>query len=411
LVDFEKMSHTQTCTELSKFLTNLSLSQYTAMFKKEGAVCVEDLKMFSEEELRKLFNLGIVEARRLLRALHPSDEAKETAQAAQEETAQASQAELIQWDDFCKDEDDDYVDSPLFDNGEIVGVVRRFSSGVYVVFFFYVDQNGELVWTVPETKPAIECTELFFPETPFPGHIPDDDKEPCEISLTPEIEKELKEAQEVHHSKEAKLLDERDALLVQLQQIMGEFERAQMDAPASKPEFFSFKTGTRLTLFYVSIHGIIGRTRNIIILFSYEGKQDNNLEAGIMDKLKKFYLEHYPESNQYSGIKICDAFSRTFFESEGPLKIETVKDDFNMCCDSYPTRSLEIEQISYRDKRNRHMSTLEQIQQEKRFFTFKQLLSDEFPNATSSSKIKNQVFQFQKTFEGEDDTRLPPILV
>ena len=85
------MEHTK---ELSQFLTSLFLSKYTAMFEKEGATCVEDLKMFSEEELRTDFGVKKVHARKLIKALNSFEEKK---------TPQEEAPGHVNWAEYCED--------------------------------------------------------------------------------------------------------------------------------------------------------------------------------------------------------------------------------------------------------------------------------------------------------------------
>ena len=401
---------------LSKFLIGLSLSKFTKVFVQKGATSVGDLKMFSEEELQKFFGLRIIEARRLHLALYPSDEAKKTP---------PQKPGIVNWNDYdeeCIEYDCLHKDYPLFDNGEIFGFVRRFSSGVDVAFVFYVDETGELEWF--EFEVDLLCKDFhryLFPNTPFPntpflGYDKNTEEKPLPISLTSEQEKAFEKAQRKKKVEREKLLKERDALRVQLEEKMIEIERYQ----TNDPEFFEFKSGRCQTLHYFSIRGNLERTRNIIILFSYEGKQNNNLEAGIMEKLKKFYLEYFPEINKYSCFEILNSCSKTVYESEGPVKIETVKDDFDMNYHTYPTRSLEIEQVPnvgkettllLYDTKEKNISTLEQIQQEKFFFTFDQLLDgNHFPNVTSPDLFEMQEFEFEKDIDGNPCTKDPPKL-
>lgn len=384
--------------ELSQFLTHLSLSQYAAVFQKEGATCVEDLKMFSEEELHKNLGVGKIHAKRLFRKLHPSEEGEgegEVEKLPKEETAQATQKESIDWDDYCDNNDDSAV-------------------------FFVVDTNGKLdVWSEVDIGIYYNYHGPCFSDTPFPEYVQDEKKAPVPICLTLGQYEDWRMIYEKHQLREAKLIKEKDDLLLQLEEKMAQIERARLTL-ASQSEFFSFKTGKCVTLFYFSIKGNLQRFRNIIILFSYEGTRNIELEAGIMEKLKKFYFENYPEINRYSGFEIFDVFSKTIYESEGPVKIKTVKDDYNEFNNTDPSRSLEIEQVPkvgketkilFYDTKEKNISTLEKLQEEKFLFTFDQLLDEtHFPNVTSWDLFKKQKFEFEKDIHGNPCTRIPPKL-
>lgn len=308
------------------------------------------------------------------------------------------------------------------DNGYSIGNVYFNQKGEPILCFPTVDDDEEEAFMQESPmNPEKHFLQPVSRHFPYQGYDFYSTKKPLPIQLTAKEKDQLEEAEKKHEEVKLKFLKERDEILRQLQLVQARIEQHEKEGPQTNPKNFSYKDGKSVTVAVIDITNLQPyRNRGINLIFTYPGPKDQDLESSVLEKLRDFYKK----DPRFSRVELSGVFSRTFYESDGKhVFLKTVKDPYSEYTVKN-TRSVRMKQIpdnvplDYKvddeeeEDEKKGKSCLDKLQQDRHLFSIDQLLDvKEFPNTIEASRFENQLFRFQKDFEGGDDERLPPTLV